>query len=1097
MSEPLPAMRIRLFGDPAVLLHDGRSVALEPRAAALLALAALEPGISRMRAAGLLWPGSGDPRRNLRQQLLRFRQQFGHPLVHGETLLSLDAGLIEAVDPATSPVPMLLAGLDFDEDDQFAQWLQAQRSARRAARAKALDEARARAEAEQRLGDAIASARHQLADEPTAEAHHRTLIRLHYLNQDSASARAAFDTLCHLLRREFGAAPGAETLALMQLVEQPQPAPAPARVWSTALQRPPHLVGRGPELQALRQTLAEGRALLVCGEAGMGKSRLLAEGLDDPARQITVKAQAGDVGVPYATLARLLRRLLERQGMPTARDALARLLPEIGAVSAPAPVPLPPGGERLMLQAAVEQVIGHAGLQAVAVDDLHFADDASLEMLTALVGAESLSRLAWLFTQRPGEGSAAATALRDTLEEAQRLDGVDLAPLDAAQMVELVRSLRLPEIDADLVGPRLLRHSGGNPLFALETLKHMLLPGANGQAMPQPASVGTLIDRRLKRLSEGALALARVAAIAGADFSIALAEHVIGSRAVELANAWAELEAAQVLRDQAFAHDLVLDAVLRSIPAAIGQHLHAELAHWLLQHQGEPARIAAHWQAAGDERRAAEAWIAAAKAADRCLRYRESMQWFEQAASLFQALADAPALHQAIQGAVDQAALIDLPAPAYAAMVARLVATAPDDSTRAKALIYQLRTLEIAGDMSGLLREADVAVALSQVEGLKQNEAYALFARGTARCAVGQLDTGFADFARVAEIGADIGDPELEGVGHSSSGTLLLRMGRGVAALARLEAAREIFARHEGHLRLVMVEQQRSVVLLGQGRAEAALDAADAALLGALRVDPPMDILGHCWLGRAMALRHLGRYAESMAVLEPRVGEIDAQGSWIADRVRLELAQSCVHLGRIDLALRHLAQARAPGRLQPAEQQRALYLELQLRAHPQDAGKPLPPPPEPGSEPRRRCELLRALAALVPADERAALLDEALQLASDFELVDERCTAQAALARHLLDAGQVQAARELIRVALQDPALVPAGYPPAVAAIAHAVLAASGEAQAAQAVRAAAVAWIERAAAALAPGFRSSFLERNPVNRSLLQAPISPPAAAP
>ena len=88
-------LRVRLFGDPAVVLPDGRVVALERRAAALLALATLEPGISRLRVASMLWPDSNDPRRNLRQQLLRFRQLFEHPLVEGEAALKLIDRLLE------------------------------------------------------------------------------------------------------------------------------------------------------------------------------------------------------------------------------------------------------------------------------------------------------------------------------------------------------------------------------------------------------------------------------------------------------------------------------------------------------------------------------------------------------------------------------------------------------------------------------------------------------------------------------------------------------------------------------------------------------------------------------------------------------------------------------------------------------------------------------------------------------------------------------------------------------------------------------------------------------------------------------------------
>ena len=1086
-------LRVCLFGEPSVQLPDGRTAVLERRAAALLALAALEPGISRLRAATLLWPDSGDPRRNLRQQLLRFRQLFGRELLAGTEALCLAPGTVFEVPADMAPGSAeLLAGLAYPDLDELDAWLQGRRSAQREQRGRAFAHAIAQAEAEQRLDDAIACARQQLADEPSAEAHHRALIRLHYLDQDMARARSAFQVLQRVLNQELGASPGAETMALMRLVdERGSQALTPARVWATALQRPPRMVGRAREIQALRQALADRRALLLLGEAGMGKSRLLAEGLEATAGQVLVKAQAGDAGVPYATLARLLRRLLEQQRVQPEPGALARLLPEIGTLG-PAPVPLPAGGERLMLQAAVEQVLVRARLSVVAVDDLHFADDASLEMLTALAGADALTQIAWVFTQRPGEGSAAARALRDVLEEAQRLDATDVAPLDAAQMIELVQSLKLPEIDAPLIGERLLRHTGGNPLFALETLKQMLLPGAGGKLLPQPASVGTLIDRRLKQLSDGAMSLARVAAVSGVDFSIALAEHVIGSRAVQLADAWVELEGAQVLRDAAFAHDLVLDAVQRSIPAHIGQHLHGQLAQWLSERQGEPARIAAHWQAAGEARLAGEAWVTAAHAADRCLRYRESMQCFEQAAALYESLADGPARHEALHGVVDQAALLDMAVDDYAAKVDRYIESAPDEKRRAAALIYRLRLLEMKGDSPALLREADLAVTLAQAADLKQTEAYALFARGTALSNLMQPEVALPDFERVAQIGAQTGDLETEGGGHASCGTMLIRLGRSSAALEQLEAARAIFSRCGSHLRLIMIEQQRSVIHLGCGRPNAALDAADTALRDVLRSDASLDLTAHCRLARAMALRHLGRYAESLAVVEPYVGELDTANNWVADRLRLELAQSYVHLGRADLAQRSLAQARVLKRLSIAEQQRALYVELQLRALGTDralhAGRPLPPSPAPGGEPRRRCEVMRALAALLPAAERAALLDDALRTASDFDLIDERCAAQAALAQHLLEAGQVQAARELIRIALLDEAMVPAGYPPAVAVIARAVLCASGEHIAARRVLDSAVSWIELASSGLPPGFRSSFLERNPVNRQLLGA---------
>ena len=78
---------LQLHGDVCVHAAGRPLLPLRGRAAALVALAALEPGISRERAAALLWPDAEGARRNLRQQLLRFRQALGQPLLEGEDRL--------------------------------------------------------------------------------------------------------------------------------------------------------------------------------------------------------------------------------------------------------------------------------------------------------------------------------------------------------------------------------------------------------------------------------------------------------------------------------------------------------------------------------------------------------------------------------------------------------------------------------------------------------------------------------------------------------------------------------------------------------------------------------------------------------------------------------------------------------------------------------------------------------------------------------------------------------------------------------------------------------------------------------------------------
>lgn len=1096
---PTRALRVRLYGDAAVLLPDGRSVALERRAAALLALAALEPGITRLRAAALLWPDSSDPRRNLRQQLLRFRQIFGQSLVEGDATLTFTGIELEEPDEVAPPTAQLLHGLDFEDCEHFAAWLQAQRHARHDRRAQALDEALSRAESEQRLGDAVALAEQMLAHAPEAEAHHRTLIRLHYLNQDTARARAAFDALQRLLETELGARPSAETLALMRLVDQPAaPSLAPARVWATALQRPPRMVGRRRELQALRQALADRRALLLLGEAGMGKSRLLAEGLEAAAGHVLVKAQAGDAGVPYATLARLLRRLLEQQHVQPEPGALARLLPEIGAVGPVAAVPLPADGERLLLQAAVERVLAQARLQAVAVDDLHFADDASLEMFTALAGSDALATVAWVFTQRPGEGAAAAAALRDVLEESQRLDAVDVTPLDAAQMSELLQSLNLPGIDADGFGERLLRHTGGNPLFALETLKQMSLPGAGGKLLPQPASVGTLIDRRLKQLSDGALALARVAAIAGPDFSPALAEEVLGRRAIDLADAWAELEQAQVLRERAFAHDLVLEATLRSVPKAIAQHLHEAMAQHLEGRHGEPARLAGHWLAAGDEHRALPWLVKAADQARDTLRRREEAEFLERAATIAAGQGDAlaPSAHELWLRAHQALECVDGEIGAMHALDQALAhARSPRDRLEVLAMRVSARVKQI--DLTAAIADGREALHLAAELGEDRMTAAVLMPLAIALSTSGQaaeastlLDAHWPAVER-------LDDPEP--TNYIEHGVVLDNLGRPLEARASHRRGIALALLHKQHSEFVVGSKNLAVNHIDTGELEAAMTLLDAAERERRAHDALQGINHLSWNLQAMALRDLGRYGESLERFDVAIAVTAEQLPARLPLDRLHRAWLWAWIGQWARAQQDLAAHDDYGVLPAWVHARALQLKGRLA---QWQGLP------PGDLPERAraavgdgalrivhdsIEIDAALASGLPSPAAAAAAHGRVLALRDRAQKDgyfgARWAAELACARLASKAGEREMTREHVQACMRRPASeVPLDNAPG--HWWHALWRLSQplrDQECADAARAEGVAWIHRTLHnGLSSEFHASFRHAVPAHRELL-----------
>jgi tetratricopeptide (TPR) repeat protein len=395
------------------------------------------------------------------------------------------------------------------------------------------------------------------------------------------------------------------------------------------------MVGREREASALAQAWAGAQVAAVIGEAGMGKTRLLAEFMDTQPGVVRAAGRPGDAGVPFATLARLLRAV---DGQPAAtlgadtRNQVARVLPELGGPGAAFPE-----GQRLQLQRAMlAYVQAVPGLQGLVLDDLHFADQASLEMLQSLIVESRQPR--WALAWRPAEAGSPVHALEVALAEAAMVVPVVVAPLDEAALAELVDGLQLG-IQGRAIAAQLLQRTGGNPLFVLETLKQAWVDQriddlAQGGHLPRPLSVGQLMGRRVAQLSAPALALARVASIAGVDFSLDLAEQVLGTSVMHLADALRELEAAQVLKGLQFAHDLVFDAVLASVPASIAMHTHARTAEFLAQRQVEPARIAEHWLAA-DQPGAALPWLkAAAEAAKRAGRGKERCGFLLRAADV-------------------------------------------------------------------------------------------------------------------------------------------------------------------------------------------------------------------------------------------------------------------------------------------------------------------------------------------------------------------------------------------------------------------------------------------------------------------------------
>lgn len=1101
-AEPAAAVgaaALRLLGAPQLLL-DGRAHPLERRDAALLALLALDGPLPRARAAAVVWPDADEPRarNNLRQRLFRLRRLAGRDVVDAAPLLRLAAGLRhDLADPGAqlqaddgAAAGELLGAFDYADCAELADWVAAARERWRSARREALAAAADRCEAEGRIAQALRYADRLAADEPLLEHAQRRLMRLHYLRGDRAAALAAFERARDLLARELGAQPGAETRELAALIERSGtlPAAARARPQPVAVLRPPRLVGREAVWLQLAQAAEAAGGAFVCGEPGIGKSRLLGDFAAAQGAAPPVAARPGDARLPYALLARLLRELAARHGAPEAgwlRAELARFLPELGAAPRAA---LDPLRLRQALAAAFAQWQA-AGLALVALDDLQFADAATLELLPELAGAP---QLAWLLGLRAAELPAALAAwLDDHGEDAPRR--VDLAPLPAPAIAELLESLALPGLDAAAWAGPLARHTGGNPMFILETLRALLADGALPAAprLPVPASIGPLIERRLAQLSAPALRLARVAALAGQDFSADLAAAVLGQHALDLAEAWRELEGAQVIRAQAFAHDLIFEATLRSVPAPIAASLHRDIAAHLLRAGAPPVRVARHFEQAGLPAQAAPEYERAAVQALRDSRRAEEARLLERAFDCYEQAGLADALFDC----GDRLGAALLAATSYAqgeALAATLAQRAATPRQRLIALDLDASLYSDAHNDEAALARLRAARALAAELGeqgrqrrLAQREASVLGylnrgAEGLALLAplVAQLDRSGADPAAGELLCMYAGLLEFEG-----------QLAEAVEALADAER----LARADGDLTLLgSVLQVRAVCRHHLGRLEDAAADYDAArrLYSTSRGDEADGNFEEAGLARHW--RDLGRFGDSLALCEAAIDAAARKGrDWVVAHAQVILAQTWIQLGQGARA-RRLLDAIATG--VAANRLAILIHQAEMARLEGRSGRALIEEALQAAEQASRRERMRwslgaKLCAELPADEAVARARQIYEEASARQIWSAALPALAQWTDALRRAGRARDAARQARVlggVLRERA--PVGmYAPEYRWIAYQAFKAAGERAEAVGVLRAALDWISQVALPTVPDeFKDSFLNRNPINRAIL-----------
>ena len=380
------------------------------------------------------------------------------------------------------------------------------------------------------------------------------------------------------------------------------------------------LVGRSAEIDRVCDRLGRafsGHALVVRieGEPGVGKSALLTACADEAARAgaRVVTARCDELG-----RARPFGPLLDAVAASglSAAGHVDRLIARIGRTrSRSAPLEAGPELRSLLVEELVgqfEELALEAPL-ALCVDDVHWADGATLLTLGALVRRIVDLPFVLAFTARPGPHTPEVAGLLDAIgprrdRGGERVTRIELMPLDDPDVATLVESMT-----GARPGPRLndlLTRCGGNPLLVMEVLAslrdadrlELLTETTETNFEPGdarfPATFGESVRSRMARLEGEIQTIAMLAALLGARFTTRDLAAVTKRSVTDLAPLVSELVAARVVVDDgeslAFRHDLVREAIADAVPASVRAELHRTIADGLRADGAPLPRVAEH-----------------------------------------------------------------------------------------------------------------------------------------------------------------------------------------------------------------------------------------------------------------------------------------------------------------------------------------------------------------------------------------------------------------------------------------------------------------------------------------------------------------------
>ncbi|OUD02204.1 hypothetical protein CA983_16200 [Streptomyces swartbergensis] len=733
----------------------------------------------------------------------------------------------------------------------------------------------------------------------------------------------------------------------------------------------PVFIGRAAELSVLDEVLAGAaagnpQALLIGGEAGVGKTRLVEEFAGAASRRGAVVALGGCVEIgadglpfaPFSTALRALRRELPGQFAAAAagqEEELARLLPEIGTAAArDAARHDEDGMARLFeLTARLLERVTAEHTVVLALEDLHWSDASTRHLLSYLLRTLRTGRLVVLATYR-SDDIHRRHPLRPLLAELDRLRTIrriDLARFNREEVCRQVAGILAQEPDPDQIDA-IFERSDGNAFFVEE----LAVAAQEGCRTGLTDSLRDLLLVRVEGLPETAQQVARIVAEGGSTVEYRLLAAVARLAEDDLIEALRAAVNAGILTPAPggdgyrFRHSLVREAVSDDLLPGERSRLNRRYAEaletdpTLVPADQRATRLASYWYHAHDAAKALPAVLDASVEARHRHAYSEQLRLLERAMELWDAAPEAvcrtlrpvhyagvrlPALPER-RGGTSGGDAPESGAPRYLDLLAEAAVAGRLCGERERALKITKRALRLLEEEDDPLRAAwfwiqrsrlvqrlargdgwkEIATAQELVRGLPPSEVHAEVLATVAHWSMlhqpGHQALTAAE--RAVEYARMVGAEDIEANARLTLGGLMIDAGQIEAGLAHMYEVRdEVVAR--GFAAVVgRSHVNLPSVLEGIGRSEEAVD----LLHEGLRLTGRMglrDAEGWVWGNLAESLISLGRWDEAAeaAVNAQRRGQTAGpHGSGAISLAFLALAR-----GRVPEAARHLAEGRA------------------------------------------------------------------------------------------------------------------------------------------------------------------------------------------